>query len=105
VWIEKHAEEQAQQANAEVGINRLEQSTSEAIYSSQNDEISEATRRDIARVSSVVRVLVEGGVKVDEENVRRGYEASLELDDEEGVMEFLNGERGGRVCEMVLGGS
>jgi exosome complex component RRP4 len=105
VWIEKHAEEQAQQANADVGINRLEQSTSEAIYSSQNDEISEATRRDIARVSSVVRVLVEGGVKVDEENVRRGYEASLELDEEEGVMEFLNGERGGRVCEMVLGGS
>ena len=43
--------------------------------------------------------------KVDEENVRRGYEASLELDDEEGVMEFLNGERGGRICEMVLGGA
>jgi exosome complex component RRP4 len=105
VWIEKHAEEQTQQANADVGINRLEQSTSEAIYSSQNDEISEATRRDIARVSGVVRVLVEGGIKVDEENVRRGYEASLELDDEEGVMEFLNGERGGRICEMVLGGA
>jgi exosome complex component RRP4 len=102
VWIEKHVEEQVQQ---DVGINRLEQSTSEAIYSSQNDEISEATRRDIARVSGVVRVLVEGGVKVDEENVRRGYEASLELDDEEGVMDFLSGERGGRVCEMVLGGA
>jgi exosome complex component RRP4 len=56
-------------------------------------------------VSGVVRVLVEGGIKVDEENVRRGYEASLELDDEEGVMEFLNGERGGRICEMVLGGA
>jgi exosome complex component RRP4 len=105
VWIEKHVAEQTQQANADVGINRLEQSTSEAIYSSQNDEISEATRRDIARVSGVVRVLVEGGIKVDEENVRRGYEASLELDDEEGVMEFLNGERGGRICEMVLGGA
>jgi exosome complex component RRP4 len=102
VWIEKHVEEQVQH---DVGINRLEQSTSEAIYSSQNDEISEATRRDIARVSGVVRVLVEGGVKVDEENVRRGYEASLELDDEEGVMDFLSGERGGRVCEMVLGGA
>lgn len=105
VWIEKHAAEEAQAAAAEVGINRLEQSTSEAIYSSQNDEISEATRRDIARVAGVVRVLVEGGVKVDEENVRRGYEASLELDDEEGVMEFLNGERGGRVCELVLSGA
>jgi exosome complex component RRP4 len=102
VWIEKHVEEQVQQ---DVGINRLEQSTSEAIYSSQNDEISEATRRDIARVSGVVRVLVEGGVKVDEENVRRGYEASLELDEDEGVMDFLSGERGGRVCEMVLGGA
>lgn len=105
VWIEKHAEEAQAAAAEQVGINRLEQSTSEAIYSSQNDEISEATRRDIARVAGVVRVLVEGGVKVDEENVRRGYEASLELDDEEGAMDFLNGERGGRICEVVLSGA
>lgn len=104
VWIEKKAEEAAKEKE-EVGINRLEQSTSEAVYSSQNDEISEATRRDIARVAGVVRVLVEGGVKVDEENVRRGYEAGMELDEEEGVVDFLNGERGARICEMVLSGA
>lgn len=107
VWIEKHAGEEAQKEGGkeEVGVNSLEQKTSEAVYSSQNDEIPAATRRDIVRVAGVVRVLVEGGVKVDEENVRRAYEASLELDDEEGVMEFLNGERGGRICEMVLSGA
>jgi len=101
IWISKHVAEPTEQ----VGINRLEQQTSEAIYASQNDEISEATRRDIARLAGCVRVLVEGGIKVDEETVRRSYEASLELDETEGVIDFLGGDRGGRICELVLGGS
>jgi len=100
-WISKHVAEPTEQ----IGINRLEQQTSEAIYSSQNDEISEATRRDIARLAGCVRVLVEGGIKVDEETVRKSYEASMELDEVEGVMDFLGGDRGGRICELVLGGS
>ncbi|KAI7559735.1 hypothetical protein KC343_g19089, partial [Hortaea werneckii] len=72
--------------------------------SSQNDEISPETRREIAKVAGCIRALMEGGVKVDEETVRRAYEAALELDETEGESEYLAGERAGMIVETVLAG-
>ncbi|KAL2056835.1 hypothetical protein ABVK25_002574 [Lepraria finkii] len=80
------------------------------MYSNRNDEIGPATRREIARLAGVVRALVEGGVRVDEEMVMRGYEASLEGEEmdygygeaREENGEYLGGERGKRVVETAL---
>jgi exosome complex component RRP4 len=102
IWISKHVAEPRQ--SKEVGINRLEEAASTSMYSSQNDDISAETRREISRIAGCIRALMQGGVKVDEETVRRAYEASLELDDQEGVAEYLGGERGTAIVEMVLAG-
>ncbi|USW53275.1 Putative exosome complex RNA-binding protein 1/RRP40/RRP4 [Septoria linicola] len=102
VWISKHVE--VQEGGDGVGLNRIEEQVSIGMYSSQNDEISAETRRAIARVAGCIRALVEGSVKVAEETVRRAYEASLELDDLEGEMEYLGGERGKLIVDMVVSG-
>lgn len=100
IWLAKHVDEPKE----EVGINRLEEAASIAMYSSQNDEIAADTRREIARVAGCIRALVEGGVKVEEETVRGAYEAALELMEEEGEGgEFLGGVRGREIVGMVLG--
>ena len=106
VWIAKHAaeEEGGKKAAQEVGLNRLEETASTGMYSSQNDEIAVETRREVARIAGCIRALVEGGVKVEEETVRRAYEAALDLDVQEGEAEYLGGERGRAIVEMVLGG-
>ena len=102
IWIAKHnAEEKKDQ---EVGINRLEETVSSAMYSSQNDEVGMETRKEIRRAGGCIRALVEGGVKVDEETVRRAYEAVLEMEELEGESEYLGGERGKGIVEMVLAG-
>ncbi|GAB1729094.1 hypothetical protein NU195Hw_g3358t1 [Hortaea werneckii] len=101
IWICRHVQ---QEKTDEVGINRLEESATQSIYSSQNDEISPETRREIAKVAGCIRALMEGGVKVDEETVRRAYEAALELDETEGESEYLAGERAGMIVETVLAG-
>lgn len=100
IWIAKHVEEKRE----EVGLNRLEETASQSMYSSQNDEISPETRREIARLAGCIRVLAEGSVKVEEDNLRRAYEASLELDEIEGEVQYLGGERGRSIVDMVLGG-
>ncbi|KAF2163690.1 hypothetical protein M409DRAFT_68290 [Zasmidium cellare ATCC 36951] len=100
IWIAKHVEEKRE----EVGLNRLEETASQSMYSSQNDEISTETRREIARLAGCIRVLAEGSVKVEEDNLRRAYEASLELDEIEGEVQYLGGERGRSIVDMVLGG-
>ncbi|KAK4503793.1 hypothetical protein PRZ48_004708 [Zasmidium cellare] len=100
IWIAKHVEEKRE----EVGLNRLEETASQSMYSSQNDEISSETRREIARLAGCIRVLAEGSVKVEEDNLRRAYEASLELDEIEGEVRYLGGERGRNIVDMVLGG-
>lgn len=105
VWISKHAAES--QGEKDVGVNRLEEVATTSMYSSQNEEISPSTRRAVAQIAGCVRALVEGNVKVEEETVRRAYEACLEVEDSEdgGDMVFLGGERGKLVVEMVLAGA
>nr|POF01279.1 exosome complex component rrp4 [Quercus suber] len=104
IWISRHVAETAGQTSQSVGINNLSEAASTSMYSQQNDEIIPATRRQIARVAGCIRALIGGGVKVDEETVRRAYEVSLELDEIDGEVEYLGGDRGSRIVEGVLGG-
>lgn len=116
IWISKHtAGEEA--ATSQVSITRLEETVSHSIYSSQNDEIEAPTRREIARIAACVRVLVEGGVRVDEETVNAAYDASVDeaLDIPEGDMDvdgdgvttdegrdYIGGEKASRILAVVL---
>lgn len=73
------------------------------LYSDQNEEIGPETRREIARLGGVVRVLVENGVRLDEEMVMAGYGVSLEMEEMgEGEDVYLGGEKGRRVVEAAL---
>jgi exosome complex component RRP4 len=85
-----------------VGLNKIEETVSIGMYSSQNDEIGNETRREIARIAGCIRALVEGSVQVAEETLRRAYEASLELDELEGEVEYLGGDRGTLIVDMVV---
>lgn len=112
IWICKHSKGELVEGKggAQVSITRIEDAVGESMYSNRNDEIGPATRREIARLAGVVRALVEGGVRVDEEMVMRGYEASLEGEEmdygygeaREENGEYLGGERGKRVVETAL---
>lgn len=118
IWIAQHAHGAAAATSTtdSVSITRLEEMVSSSIYSSQNDEISPQTRGEIARLAGCIRVLVEGGVRVDEDTVMRAYEASLQVDlemapdeddedDEETRREgreYLGGEKGQRILDVVL---
>jgi exosome complex component RRP4 len=99
IWISKHVE-----AAKDVGINRLEESVSKEIYSSQNDEIPTETRREIARISGCIRALIEAGKRVDEDMIVKAYDASLDLDEEEMGLggEYLAGDKARRVVEAAL---
>ncbi|KAF2675282.1 hypothetical protein BT63DRAFT_431133 [Microthyrium microscopicum] len=90
VWISSHVEQ-----SKEVGLNKLEEVASTEMYSSQNDDISVETRREIARVAGCIRALIEAGKRVDEELIVKAYDASLELDEEEMGMggEYLGGDK------------
>lgn len=110
IWISKHiapVEDSKPGSHEHIGINRLEEVAAREggkMYSSQNDEIAGATRKEIARLAGCVRALVEGGVKVEEETVRRSYDVALELDEVEGAQDYLGGERGEAIVRGVLGG-
>jgi exosome complex component RRP4 len=101
IWIAKH---NAEEKKEDVGLNRLEETASTSMYSSQNDGIAGETRRELARVAGCIRALMEGGVKVEEDTVRRAYDAGLELDEQEGEQEYVGGERGRSIIELVLAG-
>ncbi|KAI9813610.1 MAG: exosome non-catalytic core subunit rrp4 [Pycnora praestabilis] len=108
IWIAKHVS--TEESSSQVSITKLEENASSSIYSSQNDEISSDTRREIARLVGCIKALVEMGVRVDEEMVTRTYEASLdfEMDDQKDQSAhgqgYLGGESGRRVIEIALGG-
>jgi exosome complex component RRP4 len=101
IWISKHVEV----AGGDTAITRIEESVSSTVYSSQNDEISAETRREIARIRGVITLLVEEGLRVDEDMVMRGYEAAVMVDDENPgeSTTYLGGEMGKRVLEMLSG--
>lgn len=124
VWLSKHIEDNASGAGSkgntpsnskaggvDLGISNLDEAVSSEAYSSQNDMIEEGTRREIARLTEVIRALAEGAVRVDEDGVRRGYEVAVELGlSTEGATvessgrELLDQEFRRRVVEGVLGG-
>ena len=105
VWIAKHVEREQGQ---DVGLNRLEESASGAVYSSQNDEIPGTTRREVARLATCVRALAAKKVRVDEEMLAKAYDASVEIELENahvpGVSSSgqLTEELGKRILEIVL---
>lgn len=82
IWISKHADDTAAASSAteSFSITRMEDMYSSSIYSSQNDDIPPQTRREIARLAQCIRVLVQGGIRVDEATVMEAYNASLQVD-------------------------
>ncbi|KAL9110101.1 MAG: hypothetical protein Q9227_005294 [Pyrenula ochraceoflavens] len=80
IWLAKHSEVEAAGAKQQVSISNIEETVSNSIYSSQNDEISRNTRQEIAKLASCINVLAEEGIRVDEVTVTRAYEAALELE-------------------------
>ncbi|RFU29903.1 hypothetical protein B7463_g6428, partial [Scytalidium lignicola] len=100
IWICKHVEV----AGTDTAITRIEESTSSTVYSSQNDEISPETRREIARIRAVIVLLVEAGLRVDEQMVTDGYGAAVEVEteDQEGNG-YLGGEKGRQVLRFLKG--
>ncbi|KAJ5798171.1 Ribosomal protein L27 [Penicillium pulvis] len=116
IYIAKHADGAAATTSASenVAISRMEEMVSSSIYSSQNDEIPPQTRREIARLAQSIQVLVQGGVRVDEDTVRQAYEASQQVDLEVGDddedehsegREYLEGSKARRILELVVHGN
>ncbi|KAJ5555521.1 Ribosomal protein L27 [Penicillium sp. DV-2018c] len=116
IHISKHADgaEAASSTTENVSITRLEEMASSSIYSSQNDDISPRTRREISRLTQCIRVLVHNGVRVDEKTVMGAYDASQEIDlemgdgeDEENEWqhegrEYLEGAKAQQILQYVM---
>ncbi|ERT01833.1 hypothetical protein HMPREF1624_00127 [Sporothrix schenckii ATCC 58251] len=94
-------------AAAAVGINNIEEAVSAAIYSSQNDPVSRETMREIARLRSVVGLLVEHRLPIDEASVMKAYREALDVarhSSDRGEDDvYLGGERGDKIA-AELGG-
>lgn len=114
IFISKNSDEDAASSTTEnVSITRMEEMVSSSIYSSQNDDIPPQTRREIARLTQCIRVLVQNGVRVDEDTVKGAYNASLQVDleigdeeDEEDEWrqegrEYLEGAKAQQILELV----
>ncbi|KAJ5572790.1 Ribosomal protein L27 [Penicillium hetheringtonii] len=115
IWISKHADgaEAATSTTENVSITRMEEMVSSSIYSSQNDDIPPQTRREIARLTQCVQVLIQGGVRVDEDTLMGAYDASLQVDLEVGDddededsrhegREYLEGAKARRILELAM---
>ncbi|RKF61616.1 Exosome complex component rrp4 [Erysiphe neolycopersici] len=72
IWISKYVE-----IAEDVSITRIEENISNTVYSSQNDEIFPETRREISRIREVIQSFFRQGLRIDEEMVKRGYEAAV----------------------------
>ncbi|KAJ4410308.1 Exosome complex component rrp4 [Gnomoniopsis sp. IMI 355080] len=108
VWISKHVEDQSlvgAAGGASVGVTNMEESVSQAVYSSQNDFIEVDIMREITRVRGVITALVENGLRVDEDMVMRGYSEAVEMAraSEEGEEDiYLGGEKGQQLAAMLI---
>uniref|UniRef100_A0A093VH56 Exosome complex component rrp4 n=1 Tax=Talaromyces marneffei PM1 TaxID=1077442 RepID=A0A093VH56_TALMA len=115
IWISKLADGAAASTTETVSITRMEEMATHSIYSSQNNEIPRQTRREIARLAGCIRVLVEGGVRIEHDTVMSAYNASLEVDLEMADQEYdaakpavsqegqdyLGGAKAQRILEML----
>lgn len=102
IWISKHIESDTSAEAA--GINRMEESVSSKVYSSQNDPLELSTMREIARIRSVILALVENRLKVDEDMVTKGYSEAVELGRESTDDDlYLGGEKGQRLAAALTG--
>ncbi|PNY27473.1 Exosome complex component rrp4 [Tolypocladium capitatum] len=100
IWISKHVESDV--AAEAAGINRMEESVSSKVYSSQNDYMDVATMREIARFRSVILALVENGLPVDEETVTKAYGEAVDIGRESAEDDlYLGGERGQRLAAIL----
>ncbi|KAK4089752.1 hypothetical protein Purlil1_5855 [Purpureocillium lilacinum] len=100
IWISRHVE--GDPAAEAAGINRMEETVSSKVYSSQNDDIDVATMREIARFRSVILALVENGLRVDEDTVTRAYHEAVESGRESADDDlYLGGERGKRLAAII----
>ncbi|RMZ81960.1 hypothetical protein DV737_g2326, partial [Chaetothyriales sp. CBS 132003] len=81
VWLSKHVEGAEELAKGGgVSISNLDDAVGKEIYSSQNDDIDEGTRREIARVGECIKAMAEAGVRVDEDSVVKAYAALVDFD-------------------------
>lgn len=100
IWISKHIESEI--AAEAAGVNRMEESVSSKVYSSQNDTIDVATMREIARLRSVILALVENGLRVDEDMVTRAYNEAVEIGRESTDDDlYLGGDKGKRLAALL----
>lgn len=101
IWISKHVE-----PAKEVGLNKMEETVSKEIYSSQNDVIAAETRSEIARVGGCVKALVEAGARIDEEMIVRAYEILVEMDEDEmdAGGDYIGGEKGKLIVDAAIAG-
>lgn len=115
VWISKHVEDASLAGAAAsgaggaaaqtVGVTNMEESVSQAVYSSQNDYIEVEVMREITRVRGVITALVENGLRVDEDMVVRGYGEALDMarlsaEGEEDT--YLGGEKGQQLAALLV---
>ncbi|RKF73947.1 Exosome complex component rrp4 [Golovinomyces cichoracearum] len=97
IWISKYVE-----VAEDVSITRIEENVSSSVYSSQNDEIFPETRREISRIREVISLFVREGLRIDEDIVRKGYEAAvLSANDENST--YLGGDLGKGVLSLLTG--
>ena len=112
IWVYKPDDEAAAASSMteDGSITRMEEMVPNSMYSNQNDEIPPQSRREIARIVQCIQVLVHSGVRLDEETVKRAYNASLQvdleigdddLDDQEG-REYLEGNKAQRILELMI---
>ena len=108
IWLSKHIEQVQDQGRMRggVSISNLDDVVSSAIYSSQNDDIGEGTRREIARASECIKVLAEDGVRVDEDSVMKAYEAAVDAEmsvmEQDGVTTSFSDEVRKRIIDAAL---
>lgn len=113
VWLSRPTENggdsQLGKGPGGISISNLDDAVSSSIYSSQNGPIERKTRGEIAVVGECIRILVEGGVRVDSDTLTRAYEAAGdvsmdEMDDEETEIgtRLLDGGVRKRIVDAVL---
>ena len=99
IWISKHIEVEG----GDTAITKLDEKVSSTAYSSQNDEISAETRKEISRIRDVIQLLVQEGMNVDEVMILDGYNAAVtaETEDHSQGSSYLGGALGKRVLELL----